>query len=34
VGDIGRPLKHIELEPVEVPVEVPVPEQEPEKVGA
>ncbi len=22
-GDIGEPLKHIELEPVEVPIEVP-----------
>ena len=22
-GDIGDPLKHIELEPVEVPIEVP-----------
>jgi hypothetical protein len=34
VGNIGEPIKHIELEPLEVPVEVPVPEKEPEKVGA
>lgn len=30
MGDIGEPLKHIELEPVEVPIEVPQPE--PQKV--
>lgn len=28
-GDIGEPLKHIELEPVEVPLEVPVPQEVP-----
>lgn len=32
MGDIGKPLKHIELEPLEVPVVVPVPE--PEEVPA
>lgn len=29
MGDIGEPVKHIELEPVEVPVEVPQPEKVP-----
>lgn len=28
-GDIGEPLKHIELEPVEAPISVPVPEKVP-----
>lgn len=28
-GDIGEPLKHIELEPVEVPIEVPTPQEVP-----
>lgn len=28
-GDIGEPLKHIELEPVEVPIEIPQPEKVP-----
>jgi len=28
-GDIGEPLKHIELEPVEVPLTVPQPEKVP-----
>jgi hypothetical protein len=28
-GDIGEPLKHIELEPVEVPMTVPQPEEVP-----
>lgn len=26
MGDIGKPVRHIELEPVEVPLSVPVPE--------
>jgi hypothetical protein len=26
-GDVGDPLREIELEPVEVPAEVPVPEK-------
>ncbi len=30
-GDIGEPLKHIELEPVEVPLEVPQPEEVPSR---
>jgi hypothetical protein len=38
MGDIGEPLKHIELEPVEVPSTVPAEPQvvpaEPEKVPA
>jgi hypothetical protein len=29
MGDIGEPIKHIELEPVEAPVEVPQPEKVP-----
>jgi hypothetical protein len=29
MGDIGEPLRHIELEPVEVPLSVPVPEEVP-----
>lgn len=29
MGDIGNPIRHIELEPVEVPVEVPQPEKVP-----
>lgn len=29
VGDIGEPLKHIELEPVEIPISVPAPEKVP-----
>lgn len=29
MGDIGEPLKHIELEPLEVPVTVPAPEKVP-----
>ena len=28
-GDIGEPLKHIELEPAEVPLEVPQPQEAP-----
>lgn len=28
-GDIGEPLKHIELEPVEEPLKVPQPEEVP-----
>jgi hypothetical protein len=28
-GDIGEPIRHIELEPVEVPISVPVPEKVP-----
>ena len=32
MGDIGKPLKHIELEPVEIPISVP--QIEPEKVPA
>lgn len=30
-GDIGEPLKHIELEPLEAPVEVPVPQEVPSR---
>ena len=26
MGDIGEPVKHVELEPVEIPLEVPKPE--------
>lgn len=33
-GDIGEPIKHIELEPVETPFEAPVTVPEPEKVPA
>lgn len=29
MGDIGKPLKHIELEPVEAPATVPVPVEAP-----
>jgi len=29
VGDIGKPLKHIELEPLEAPISVPEPEKVP-----
>ena len=29
MGDIGKPLKHIELEPVEAPATVPAPVQVP-----
>ena len=29
MGDIGEPIRHIELEPVEVPVTVPQPEKVP-----
>jgi len=29
MGDIGEPLRHIELEPVEVPISVPQPEAVP-----
>jgi len=29
MGDIGNPLRHIELEPVEVPLSVPEPEKVP-----
>lgn len=29
MGDIGAPIRHIELEPVEVPVVVPQPEKVP-----
>lgn len=29
MGNIGDPLKHIELEPVEEPVQAPVPEEVP-----
>jgi hypothetical protein len=29
MGDVGEPLRHIELEPVEVPLSVPVPEEVP-----
>jgi hypothetical protein len=29
MGDIGEPVKHIELEPVESPLEVPQPEKVP-----
>lgn len=29
MGDIGEPVKHIELEPLEVPVVVPEPEKVP-----
>jgi len=29
MGDIGKPLKHIELEPLEVPHEAPVPAEQP-----
>ena len=29
MGDIGDPLKHVELEPVEEPIAVPVPEEVP-----
>jgi hypothetical protein len=29
LGDVGEPLRHIELEPVEVPLTVPVPEEVP-----
>lgn len=31
MGDIGKPLKHIELEPVEVPATVPEPVEAPAK---
>lgn len=35
MGDIGEPLKHIELEPIEIPSTVPVTTPaEPEKVPA
>ena len=30
-GDIGEPLKHIELEPVEVPISVPEPQEVPSR---
>lgn len=30
-GDIGEPLKHIELEPVEIPISVPTPEEVPSR---
>lgn len=29
MGDIGAPVRHIELEPVEVPLSVPEPEKVP-----
>jgi len=29
MGDIGEPLRHIELEPVEAPISVPQPEKVP-----
>jgi hypothetical protein len=29
MGDIGKPLKHIELEPLEAPISVPEPEKVP-----
>ena len=29
MGDIGKPLKHIELEPVEAPLSVPEPQTVP-----
>lgn len=29
MGDIGTPVRHIELEPVEVPISVPSPSREP-----
>lgn len=29
MGDIGKPLKHIELEPVEAPLQVPSPVEVP-----
>lgn len=29
MGDIGNPLKHIELEPLEAPISVPEPEKVP-----
>lgn len=29
MGDIGNPVRHIELEPVEVPLSVPEPEKVP-----
>lgn len=29
MGDIGEPLKHTEVEPVEVPLTIPVPEEVP-----
>ena len=29
MGDIGEPLKHIELEPLEAPISVPAPEKVP-----
>lgn len=34
MGDIGKPLKHIELEPVEEPIAVPQPVEVPEEVPA
>jgi len=29
MGDIGEPLKHIEMEPIEAPISVPQPEKVP-----
>lgn len=31
MGDIGEPLKHVEIEPVEEPFVAPVPEEVPTK---
>lgn len=34
MGDIGKPIRHIELEPLEVPAEQPVSVPVPEEVPA
>lgn len=34
MGDIGNPVKHIELEPLEEPIRVPVTAPAPEEVPA
>lgn len=31
MGDIGEPLRHIELEPVEIPIEQPQPQEVPSR---